>query len=478
MGMRIEFLGSDTNFFEALLSDNVTEGSTSSTLLTGFDPTTGYRVNIIGRGFAFDGEGFITGGFVTSITFIQNGVLQGRVSQLNWDIAANNALFESFEEPTKEEVLNILGIGNNIILDARSAGAPIDLVVNTNFNLIDTGDNLLSDVPYTIFGSRFNDLLAGSEGNDTVDGGAGQDTFFFGLDRADVTVTEVTGGFRVDGANGIDIIRNVELFDFNGAQLTTTTILDNPGLVIEGDGNSDFYLGSNAGDTISAGRGDDVIEARRGDDLLSGDGGNDTLRGGEGNDTLRGGREEDNISGDAGNDVIRGQRNGDTLDGGDGNDNVKGGGGNDLVIGGAGNDFLTGGTRRDTLEGGTGNDTLIGNSFDDLLDGGDGDDFLNAGGQNDTLIGGSGNDTLKSGGGSDTFVFDLGHEADLVLDLDLTRDTLEISLLLAAGRDAQALEDAAERVGNDVRLDFGGGDEILFQGLGSTDGLADVISIV
>ena len=476
--MLIEFLGADTNFFDQLLSDTFVGTSTSSTLLTGVDTVTGYRVNIIGQGFTFDSDGFLVSGFITGITFIQNGALQGRVSQINWNLAASNALFDSFEEPTREELQNILGIGNTITFDARSAGAPIDLAVNTNFNLIESDENTLIDIPYTVFGSRFNDLLAGGLGNDTVDGGLGQDTFFFGIDRADVTVTAVTGGFRVEGANGIDTIRNVELFDFNGTQLTPTTILDNPGLVIQGDDNSDFYLGSNAGDTISAGRGNDIIEARRGDDLLSGDGGNDTLRGDEGNDTLRGGREEDSISGGEGNDVIRGQRNGDTLDGGDGNDNVKGGGGNDLVIGGAGNDFLTGGTRRDTLEGGTGNDTLIGNSFDDSLDGGDGNDLLNAGGQNDTLIGGAGNDTLKGGGGSDTFVFDLGHDADLVLDLDLTRDTLEVSLALAAGRDAQALEDAATLVGNDVRLDFGGGDEILFQGLGTTDGLADVISIV
>ena len=232
---------------------------------------------------------------------------------------------------------------------------------------------------------------------------------------------------------------------------------------------SDSFTGTGSANIFHGGGGGDDVQGSGGDDIINGD---------DGNDTLRGGRDEDMIDGGEGNDVIRGQSNGDTLKGGGGDDNIKGGGGNDHIEGQNGNDFLKGGSRVDVVMGGDGNDILAGNSFNDTLDGGAGDDRLRAGGDDDRLIGGRGDDFLRSGAGNDVFVFDIGHDRDEVDDLNLGSDVLEISAALANGRNAQGIENIAKVIGPNVEIDFGNGDVIVLSGFDTTEGLAEVISIV
>ncbi|CUH82621.1 M10 family metallopeptidase [Tropicibacter naphthalenivorans] len=253
------------------------------------------------------------------------------------------------------------------------------------------------------------------------------------------------------------------------------------GVVIEhaigGDG-CDILQGNQVANTLTGNLGDDSIYGAGGDDNVWGNAGNDLIFGDAGADTLRGGRGNDELSGGAGDDSLAGQRHGDTLFGGDGNDTVKGGGGNDEMHGDLGNDFLRGGTRSDTMYGGAGDDTLIGNRHDDLLDGGAGNDSLNAGGDNDTLIGGAGDDWMRGGSEADVFVFDTGHDADVIDDFEIGIDTLEISTALAGGMTAAAIASGATITGAGLVLDFGGGDTILLSGLTSTTGLSADIDIV
>ena len=69
---------------------------------------------------------------------------------------------------------------------------------------------------------------------------------------------------------------------------------------------------------------------------------------------------------------------------------------------------------------------LPGVDGNDLLDGGIGNNSLSGDAGNDTLIGGAGNDTLFGGADKDTFVFQSGFGNDVVLDFKGGDDTLSI----------------------------------------------------
>lgn len=247
---------------------------------------------------------------------------------------------------------------------------------------------------------------------------------------------------------------------------------------VQGFAGNDELSGLSGDDVLNGGKGDDTLYGGVGDDDLQGSNNNDLLMGGDGADLLRGGKGNDVIFGGAGNDVIRGQAKDDEAWGDDGDDNIKGGNGDDTLNGGNGNDFLKGGTKSDVVRGGGGNDKLFGNSFDDTLKGGAGNDTLNGGGDNDQLEGGTGNDFLKGGAGEDVFVFDTGHDADRIVDFDVTDDTLQISADLADGASAAQIVSAASVTGDGVLIDFGNGDTILLQGLSTTAGLSGAIDIV
>lgn len=247
---------------------------------------------------------------------------------------------------------------------------------------------------------------------------------------------------------------------------------------IEGDNGDNLLVGGGADDTIDAGRGNDTAEGLDGDDAIFGFGGDDSLFGNSGNDTIRGGRQNDFIDGGSGNDELYGQRNIDTIMGGSGDDRLNGGGGRDELYGESGNDWMRGGTKADFLDGGSGNDTLETNRHDDTLIGGAGDDSMNAGGDDDRLIGGTGDDWMRGGTGEDVFVFDEGHGADVIDDFSRSDDRLEISSDLADGMSAAQIASAATVTSDGVLIDFGDGDTILLDGLGSTTGLESQIDII
>ncbi|WP_050531873.1 calcium-binding protein [Pseudaestuariivita atlantica] len=181
--------------------------------------------------------------------------------------------------------------------------------------------------------------------------------------------------------------------------------------------------------------GNDLLNGRGGDDTLAGDIG--TLSGGTasgGNDTLNGGPGDDILHGDVG--VIDGgtltMGGDDVLNGGAGNDTITGGGGANAIDGGPGEDLLdfsnaTGrafadlqidqrgaGFLRFYDEGQAAGDTyaglehITGGAFSDNLRGDAGGNRLEGGGVTDRLYGRAGDDTLDGGTGADAFYGGLG----------------------------------------------------------------------
>ncbi|MGH8107286.1 MAG: calcium-binding protein, partial [Arenimonas sp.] len=148
----------------------------------------------------------------------------------------------------------------------------------------------------------------------------------------------------------------------------------------------------------------------------------------------------------------------DVMTGTDFADRMQGGLGSDTLNGGLGDDSLDGGADNDSLSGGDGNDALIG---------GAGADYLNGDNGNDTLTGGLGNDSLSGGYGADSFVFNRGDGVDTIYDYGNATDVDR--LVLGSGI---ALSDIRlNRVGNDLVLILGSGDQVTLQYwfLASTD---------
>ena len=163
---------------------------------------------------------------------------------------------------------------------------------------------------------------------------------------------------------------------------------------------SDFFVGTDANDTIYGLSGNDRIAGGLGDDTILGGRGNDRLCGNDGDDTLHGGSGNDRLDGGAGNDWLTGGSGNDWLDGGDGDDELDGGVGNDHLLGGTGDDLLSGGLGNDKLQGGCGDDSLTGGRGNDHLFGGEGDDtadYSQDGGTRGVVVN-LGNELLKACG--------------------------------------------------------------------------------
>jgi len=216
------------------------------------------------------------------------------------------------------------------------------------------------------------------------------------------------------------------------------------------------------------------------DDRLQGGAGFDTLIGGRGDDRLFGADGDDSLFGGLGDDRVFGGDGNDRVFGGGGNDRIFGGDGNDRVFGGAGNDRVFGGDGDDTVFGGAGNDRIFGGDGNDQIFAGAGADRVFAGEGDDVIIGGTGDDTLTGGDGADTFVFNGGTGRDIVTDFDIGVDGLSLTAGLVGGADlsgGEIVAGSASVTADGVVFDFGGGNTVTLQGLTTTAGLEDNISI-
>ncbi|MBY5934055.1 hypothetical protein KUV51_13685 [Tateyamaria omphalii] len=370
----------------------------------------------------------------------------------------------------------------------------------------------------SIVASVGDDTIIGLLGDDTIDGGAGHDILQIRGSSSDYQLLQADNGFyELRSVDGADLIVGIEEVQFQDATMTLgemLTLLETPGLVLQGTSDANDLLGSTGDDLIAAGAGNDTVHAGSGNDALNGGIGADVMNGGSGNDTLTGLNGFDSLSGQGGDDNLRGGFGNDTLDGGDLNDLLHGGVGFDSLLGGAGSDTLFGVNGRDTLLGGSGNDDLFGGDGNDLLDGEAGNDQLNGGlgfdtliggagddvlsGLNgfdllrggtgndslegnfgsDTLDGGAGNDTLRGGLGADTFVFTGG--ADLIRDFSLVVDHLEIAAAILPDGASQVsdLVDFASVIDGNLVFDFGDGDQLRLNGVTNIQLLLDEITFV
>jgi serralysin len=301
-------------------------------------------------------------------------------------------------------------------------------------------------------------------------------------------------------------------------------------IIVNGNAERNVIVGSSQDDILNGGGGDDNINGGALNDLIDGGSGNDWLVGGSGIDTLNGGDGNDTITSDGdggtytgggGNDMMLSGNGGQTMDGGAGrdfidlransgdylfnmktgatnlandsftrfeearmgigNDTVKGAGAGNRIDGGNGKDKLIGLGGKDTLTGGQGNDILKGGAGKDNLSGGEGKDKINGGSGDDIIRGGSGFDILSGKGGKDVFIFSRGSDVDKILDFKNNVDTLYLDGSLWGGRlsEQQVVDTYATVSGNNVILDFGGGDRVQLAGFAShgTNALVDDILI-
>jgi Ca2+-binding RTX toxin-like protein len=191
----------------------------------------------------------------------------------------------------------------------------------------DAGNNALS-------GGAGNDVLTGRGGNDVLDGGAGIDTAVYAGNHdayairgfGDRVVIQSHGG----APDGTDVLTGVETVQFADRTEALASVLHDdgdddatvPGISLVGTSPTVPVIGTDGGDTISAGlatalfsgKGNDVLFAGGTGDLLNGGAGNDVLLAGAGRDTLVGGGGDDLFvfhPGDVSGDIISDFRSGD-----------------------------------------------------------------------------------------------------------------------------------------------------------------------
>lgn len=373
--------------------------------------------------------------------------------------------------------------GNTNWTDSQTLYITPDTIIE-NATAADGDDTLRGNSAANILrGEAGADKLYGEDGSDKLRGGEGAD-FLLGGAGAD-TLTGGTGADISIGEGGNDA-----LFAGSGDTGDDTLVGSVGNDTLGGSAGNDFLIGGGADDGATA----HFVETN-GD---STEDGSDVIFGGSGNDTLLGGGWDDGAGTDNGV-----YNDGEAVTTGLGNDALWAGTGNDLVIAAAGNDALGGGAGDDTLQGGIGNDTLYGGRGDgadtgtnDLIDGGAGDDQIFASAGNDSVRGGSGDDNIFSGGGNDTvdgeagadtlwggggndrftggagsdlFVFEAGHGDDTVTDFDVNEDRLQLSATTTDFTDAQSVIDASTSTGSGVRIDLGGGDSLVLQGVSLAD---------
>jgi Ca2+-binding RTX toxin-like protein len=233
-----------------------------------------------------------------------------------------------------------------------------------------------------VFGSRFNDVLAGGPGDNLLWGQDGDDELR-GQDGEDFAVFAKS----VDA----DLARGTALGE------GTDRLVGIVGL--EGSAGNDKLTGDAKRNVLAGGPGGtDVLAGGAGPDVLL-SGGASTLSGGAGADRLSGGKVNDTLDGGPGDDLLTAGAGDDSIDGGAGTEDIvdylfasavhvdlaqgtaTGDGTDRLVnvesVSGSGHDDdITGDAKPNSLSGYDGNDRLSGGSGPDFLDGGVGSNQL------------------------------------------------------------------------------------------------------
>ena len=225
----------------------------------------------------------------------------------------------------------------------------------------------------TLRGGSGDDTLEGGAGHDLLHGGEGHDMADYSTAASGVVVKLWKGVAENDGEGGQD--RLVAIEDVWGSSFDDFIAGDWHNNWLNGGAGNDTLRGGSGDDTLMGGAGNDLLHGGDGYDMADygwassgvvvrlwqglaendGDGGNDILvsiedvQGSAFDDLLIGDRHGNWLFGGGGHDVLRGRGDDDVLDGGEGDDTLEGGDGNDVLIGGAGHNVLDGGAGDDTL---------------------------------------------------------------------------------------------------------------------------------
>lgn len=240
-----------------------------------------------------------------------------------------------------------------------------------------------------INGEGGNDVIIGGLGNDTIDGGAGDDIAFFSGSISGYTISSVAGGVSVVGADGSDVIRNVERVQFADGVF----ILATGRQYLEGSNNAETMIGTFRSDELYGLGGDDTIFGEGGDDVFFGGLGDDVMDGGAGDDIAV-------FSGSIADYTINSVANGVSVVGADGSDVIRN---IERVQFADGVFILASGYQY--MEGSNNAETIIGSFRSDEIYALAGDDTIRAEGGDDTIIAGLGDDYIDGGAGIDLAVF-------------------------------------------------------------------------
>jgi Ca2+-binding RTX toxin-like protein len=417
-----------------------------------------------------------------------NNLLDGGLGADQMTGGAGNDTY--YVDDANDQIIELADQGNDTVRStvSRTLEANIENLVLSGTAAISGTGNALANV---LSGNAAANTLSGGDGNDIINGGAGADTLIGGngndlytVDNAGDAVIEQAGG-------GNDTVQT-------GLNHTLAAQVEN--LVLTGAGNR-----SGTGNAL-----DNILSGNRGANTLNGLAGNDTLAGGLGNDSYRFDpgfghdliAEDDATAGNVDKIVFGAGISAANIQLGRLNDDLvvrttdqqnsihiadwfaaarhqieriefAGGpvwdvaaiesramqsvnmpgllrGDNDAsqLLGQIGNTLLEGQGGADILTDGEGNNLFSSGAGDDIATGGDG---------NDLFVGGSGNDVLNTGGGSNVVAFNAGSGTDTVYSDAAAQNTLSLGGGLRYG------DLSLSRAGNDLQLNAGGNDRLVFK---------------
>ena len=140
---------------------------------------------------------------------------------------SDSGLFESFEGREGNDVIDGRGGIDRADYQFSEAGVTVNLKTGLAQDGYGSTDSLRNIE--NARGSSFADLLTGGKGsnvfeggagNDRINGGSGHDTAIFSGAQADYTIVKHGNKVTVTGADGIDVLKSIEVLQFSDGSLT------------------------------------------------------------------------------------------------------------------------------------------------------------------------------------------------------------------------------------------------------------------
>lgn len=140
---------------------------------------------------------------------------------------SDSALFESFEGREGNDVIDGMGGIDRADYQFSEAGVTVNLKAGTASDGYGDMDSLRnienargSSFADVLTGGKGSNVFEGGAGNDRISGGSGQDTAIFSGAQADYTIVKHGNKVTVTGADGIDVLKSIEVLQFSDGSLT------------------------------------------------------------------------------------------------------------------------------------------------------------------------------------------------------------------------------------------------------------------